>query len=435
MITRVEAYNYRCFLRLSIDLGRYQVLAGANGAGKTTLLDIPVLLGDMLRHQRVAPAFMRPRESGQAPRAGTLTDLLYKGEGDTIAFALEASLPPDVYGILAESSAARLGDPVPTHVRYEVRFDVTSRRIGVADEYMFLFTETGTHPEPGEFAQGRSVTGSNLARGDLRVKDWQPVIHRDRNGPTRFIPESTTQPTDIPLLRVSSDQLALGTVPADRALFPAALWLAGLLARGVVFLAPDWESLRRPVPPGDPDVLAESARNIPWLALDLQRSDSERFASWVDHVRTALPQVESIEAIEREEDHYAYFSVCYEGGYRVTSSGLSDGTLRILAMTLLPFLDDGAMPQLLVTEEPENGIHPRAIETVVQSLNSLYESQVWVSTHSPIVLAHTELPDVLVTRLDGDGAVTVVPGDKHPRLRDWQGTLDIGTLFASGVLS
>ena len=50
------------------------------------------------------------------------------------------------------------------------------------------------------------------------------------------------------------------------------------------------------------------------------------------------------------------------------------------------------MPRLLVTEEPENGIHPRAIETVVQSLGMLYDSQVWVSTHSPIVLAHTELP-------------------------------------------
>ena len=104
-------------------------------------------------------------------------------------------------------------------------------------------------------------------------------------------------------------------------------------------------------------------------------------------------------------------------------------------MTLLPFLDDAVMPRLLVTEEPENGIHPRAIETVMQSLSMLYDSQVWVSTHSPIVLAHTELRDILATRLDADGSVTVVAGDKHPQLRDWHGTIDIGTLFAAGVLS
>lgn len=100
-----------------------------------------------------------------------------------------------------------------------------------------------------------------------------------------------------------------------------------------------------------------------------------------------------------------------------------------------PFLDEEVVPRLLVTEEPENGIHPRAIETVVQSLSTLYDSQVWVSTHSPIVLGHTELPDILATRLGPDGSVSVVPGDQHPQLRDWQGTIDIGTLFAAGVLS
>lgn len=100
----------------------------------------------------------------------------------------------------------------------------------------------------------------------------------------------------------------------------------------------------------------------------------------------------------------------YAGGYEVTSSGLSDGTLRILALTLLPYLPPTALPTLLVTEEPENGIHPRAIETVVQSLASIAGTRVWVSTHSPIVLADTPLDDVLVARVDGEGAVTIVPG-------------------------
>lgn len=182
-------------------------------------------------------------------------------------------------------------------------------------------------------------------------------------------------------------------------------------------------------------LLIASGENLPWLALDLKQSDPDRFTSWVDHVRTALPQVREIEPREREEDHYAYFSVGYNGGYHVTSSGLSDGTLRVFALSLVPFLSDEVIPRLLVTEEPENGIHPRAIETVMQSLNMLYDSQVWVSTHSPIVLAHTELQDILATRLNTDGSVSVVAGDQHPRLRDWRGTIDIGTLFAAGVLS
>jgi predicted ATPase len=102
---------------------------------------------------------------------------------------------------------------------------------------------------------------------------------------------------------------------------------------------------------------------------------------------------------------------------------------------LLPYLSPAVVPRLLVTEEPENGIHPRAIETVMQSLSSVYDSQVWVSTHSPLALAHTDLTEVLIARLDADGAVTVIPGRRHPRLAEWQGSLDLGTLFAAGVLS
>ncbi|MEU0519106.1 AAA family ATPase [Streptosporangium sp. NPDC006007] len=430
MITRIEAYGYRCFPRLSIDLDRYHVLAGANGAGKTTLLDIPALLGDLVRQQRIAAAFLERQGSGAPARANSLVELLHKGEGDTIAFAIEARLPGDVVEVLADTTFAELTQRIPTHLRYELRLEVGPRTLNVADEYLFLYSDQGARPRAGEFPQGMTVSGTTL-----RHAEWQPVILREGRSPTRFVHETTTQESDLPPLRVPPGQLALGTVPADPTLFPAALWFAQLLREGVVFFGPDWDLLRRPAPPGDAPRLLPSGVNTPWLAFDLHKRDPDRFASWVDHVRTALPQIAGIEVIEREEDHHAYFAVEYAGGYRVTSSGLSEGTLRILVLTLLPYLDGEMLPALLVTEEPENGIHPRAIETVVQSLSSLYDSQVWVSTHSPIVLAHTDLSDVLAARLDDAGGVEVIPGDRHPRLRDWQGSLDIGTLFAAGVLS
>jgi predicted ATPase len=168
------------------------------------------------------------------------------------------------------------------------------------------------------------------------------------------------------------------------------------------------------------------------LALDLHAVNPNQYQDWVDHVRTALPQVVDIRTIEREEDHHAYFEVLYEGGYRVTSSGLSDGTLRILALTLVAYMLP--KPSVLVTEEPENGIHPCGVQSILQSLSSLYEGQVWISTHSPVVLANSSLSQILCSRLNSDGAVEVIAGTEHPRLRDWKGTLELGALFAAGVL-
>jgi predicted ATPase len=221
----------------------------------------------------------------------------------------------------------------------------------------------------------------------------------------------------------------------DDQLFPASRWFAQWLGGDIVFYDPDWSLLRQASPPGNPDRLTPDARNTPWLAKYLQDRQSDQFEAWVDHVRTALPQIRSIKVREREEDHHAYFQVCYRGGYEVTSSGLSDGTLRILALTLLPYLDPTMLPRLLVTEEPENGIHPKAIEAVVGALQALVGTQVWVSTHSPIVLAHHKLSELLIARLDGTGEVSVIPGTRHPQLREWKASPDIGTLYAAGVLS
>ncbi len=430
MITRIEASNYRCFARLSVDVDRYQVLAGANGSGKTTLLDIPLLLGDLLRAQRIADAFLRSDRSGRAPRATNFTELMYNGRGTDLVFAVQSQLPAAIQTTLSSGSAATTRRPPPTHLRYELRLEVFNRTLEVAEEYLFLFAEDDDPPKPGIPLQG-SAAGGRKVPGSK----WWPIITRRLGARTELAAETTTRGPRLPDLRIEKVQLALASVPADDSLFPAARWFIGLLRGRAVCYDPDWTALRLPAPPGDPLEVIPDGRNTPWLAQAMREDDPASFRLWVDHMRTALPQLLDIDVREREEDHHAYFVLDYAGGHRVTSSGLSDGTVRILALSVLPYLPAEVLPQLLVTEEPENGIHPQAIATVLASLSSIRHSQVWISTHSPVVLAGTELSDVLATRLHDDGSADVIRGDRHPRLQDWRGSIDLGSLFASGVLS
>jgi recombinational DNA repair ATPase RecF len=95
VITRIEATRYRCFDRLDVELGDFRVLVGANGSGKTTLLDIPVLLGDLLRERAIGAAFTESH-NGRAPRATTLSELIFQGQGDFFIVAVEARLPDEV---------------------------------------------------------------------------------------------------------------------------------------------------------------------------------------------------------------------------------------------------------------------------------------------------------------------------------------------------
>lgn len=444
MITRLEATRYRCFERLGVDVGDFRVLVGANGSGKTTLLDLPVLLGDLLRANNVSTPFMERRPE-LPPRAGSLNELVFAGRGSDFSLAVEARLPDSVQSKVVEGMSARKRSERsrqalredrrqwPTHIRYEIGLRIgADQALQVAYEYLFMFPES-------DGPDRRQAGFHGVSAGNRKL--WHLTLKREIGYESEFSPE--TPQANIAKVGLPETLLAMPRVLFEsEAGYPAARWLHGLLTTNAVFLEPDWSAMRQASPPGQPKVITANGRNIPWLALELKRDgapddavadySSERYADWIAHVQTALPQVTDIEVREREDDHHAYFVVSYKGDFKVPSSGLSDGTLRILTLTLLPYLRKH--PAILVTEEPENGIHPRAIEAVLQSLSSMYDSQVWVSSHSPVVLARAKLDQLLCARLSREGGVEMVAGKDHPRLQEWRGGIDLGSLFAAGVL-
>ncbi len=448
MITRLEASRYRCFERLGVDVGAFRVLVGANGSGKTTLLDLPGLLGDLLHASNIASAFM-DRRPDLPPRAGSLNELVFAGRGDDFSLAVEARLPDVVQTKVLEGMFMRLRTEKsrlafqedrrrwPTHIRYEIGLRISDEReLHVINEYLFVFPE-GSGPD-------RRLGGFHGVSAESN-KHWRLILEREFGHEASFTPEV---PVGGSKARAAKAGLPPTLLAMPRVIFeteaeyPAARWLHGLLTADAVFLEPNWSAMRLASPPGLPKTITANGRNTPWLALDLKRDGaseatpvdyrSERYGDWISHVQTALPQVVDIDVREREDDHHAYFVVSYRGDFKVPSAGLSDGTLRILTLTLLPYLNKH--PSILVTEEPENGIHPRAIEAVLQSLSSMYDSQVWVSSHSPVVLARAKLDELLCARVEDQGGVEMVAGPDHPRLQEWRGGIDLGSLFAAGVL-
>ena len=72
---------------------------------------------------------------------------------------------------------------------------------------------------------------------------------------------------------------------------------------------------------------------------DLSR-DKKRFSLWLEHIRTALEDVSDIRTIEREDDKHRYLVVNYANGASVPSWLVSDGTLRLLALTIPAYLNE-----------------------------------------------------------------------------------------------
>ncbi len=158
------------------------------------------------------------------------------------------------------------------------------------------------------------------------------------------------------------------------------------------------------------------------------------FQSWVGHVQTSLPDLAHIEVqkLEKPHDYLRYLVLVNTKGFRVPSWVASDGTLRLMALTLLAYTRN--QDQIYLIEEPENGIHPQALETIFQSLSSVYDGQVLMATHSPLILGQADLDQILCFVKTADGEIDIIRGSQHPILKEWQHDISLGTLFAAGVL-
>lgn len=225
----------------------------------------------------------------------------------------------------------------------------------------------------------------------------------------------------------------LGNLPESPEKFPVATFVKRKLENGVrpVFL--DSVKMRKASPPEyGRNGFAMDGSNLPWVIKRLQDEHSTDFQEWLDHVQTVLSDLQDIRVVDRPEDRHSYLMLRYDTGVEVPSWMASDGTMRLLALTLLAYLPDNR--EIYLLEEPENGVHPLAVEGISHSLSSAYDAQVLMTTHSPTLLALVDPGEVLCFDKDSDGATDIVRGSDHPVLADWQGSINMNVPFAKGVI-
>jgi len=418
MISAIEARRYRCLRSVSQTLSPFQILVGPNASGKTTFLDVLALVRDVLE--------AGPLEA-VARRTDNFADLLWGRMGSDFELAVEASLPDDI--------AQRLNGRRYTLLRYELKMGLhlATAEVGILWENVTLLSQTRCHlPDPNLFPEilpAEAELATRRARPGSRT-----IVRKAPDRDDHFYSEVTSEAGKgwMPSFRLGHGKSALANLPDDETRFPATTWFRSMVRDGVQSLVLNSQAMRRPSPPGQGRSFRPDGSNLPWVIERLKSDHPDRFAQWLQHVQTALPDLIGIETVERPEDRHRYLMVRFANGETVPSWGVSDGTLRLLALTLPAYLPD--IGGIYLIEEPENGIHPQAVETVYQALSSVYNAQLLVASHSPVLLANARLREVLCFGRTRDGATAIVRGDQHPRLKEWHDSANIGLLLASGVL-
>ena len=418
MITLIEALNYRCLRYISRPLKPFHVLVGPNASGKTTFLDVVAFLQDLISDGL---------EAALDNRTNNPQELLFQRQGDRFELAIEARIPDALRNLTAKQDL--------NTVRYEVSigFDETNRQFEFKAEKLIL-KETEEVDSGFRWLFPQHLSPPNTLVTPKGKRGRKVVINKVPGGNDNFYSEAYHQPGKgwAPSFRLGSLRSALGNLPAEERALPVATWFKEYLNSGVQRFVLNSLVIRRPSPPSRVTGFSPDGSNLPWVVNRLQQENAESFGNWINHLRTALPDLVGINTFERPEDRHCYMIYEYAGGLRVPSWLVSDGTLRLTALTLPAYLID--LKGIYLIEEPENGIHPSAVATAYDSLSSMYDAQILLASHSTVVLNAAEIDDVLCFAKDDNGATDIVLGSEHPMLREWQGEVALGSLLASGVL-
>lgn len=427
MISRIEALRYRVLRFVSQPVEPFQILVGPNASGKSTFLDTVAFLGDLLR-AGPTKAIFGDRRAGIGQRAPDPRHLFWMGQGGSFQLAVELPIPEDRRQLLPNGQYST--------ARYEAA--IGSRpgtdQVNLLAETLWLRSGEND-PKPPQrtlFPAPPPAPESLLPpAGKKTPPGWKKVVNKiEESGNDYFFSETSGWNNPF---RLGPTKSALANLPEDEARFPVATWVKRTLLDGVQRIALNSDAMRRPSPPGETQGFVPDGSNLPWVVHRLETKESrDRLQAWVDHLKIALPDLEAISTKERREDRHRYLVLRYANGLEAPSWLVSDGTLRLLALTLLAYVP--GLSGIYLIEEPENGIHPRAVEAMFQSLSSVYTAQILCATHSPVILSMARPEQILCFGRDGSGATDIVRGADHPKLKEWRGEVDLGTLFASGVL-
>jgi predicted ATPase len=423
MITKIEALNFRCLRYISQPLNSFHILVGPNASGKTTFLDVISFISQLVSNGLDYAINERTRN---------FQDLVWERSGHQFELAIEARFPDSIRAKFSNDKHAF------DTIRYEIAIglDPSSGQIGILEERVSLKKNANNNVAgliqrdffPMLFSAPPTLLTSK------GTKSAYTVVNKVREGNDYFRTELSDDSKKgwQYAFRLGPQKSALGNIPADETQFPATTWLRNLLAEGVQPFVLNSAAIRKASPPGQGRKFKPDGSNLPWVIDELSQRDPVRFKDWLAHLQTALPDIENIRTVEREDDRHRYLVVEYKGGLGVPSWLVSDGTLRLLALTLPAYLPD--LKGIYLIEEPENGIHPRAVETVFQSMSSVYDAQILMASHSPVILGIAKAEEILCFAKTAEGATDIVAGNLHPALQDWKGETNLGVLFASGVL-
>lgn len=169
----------------------------------------------------------------------------------------------------------------------------------------------------------------------------------------------------------------------------------------------------------DTAFLRNDGGNLAPVLSRLEQHEPKRYAEICRIAGWMVPGFE--EFVLREEYGSVLLRWCSRYFDKVLDAHLtSDGSLRFFALATLLTLPPDMLPDVIMIDEPELGLHPKAVNVIAEMVKSIgVERQVIVATQSPLFVDNFEIDNLVVAEL-ADGRTSF----SRPKSEDFKAWLD-----------
>ncbi len=404
MLTRLKVSGFKNLVGTETFFGPFTCIAGYNGVGKSNVFDAIRFLALLADHTFV--------EAARQVRGGGDPASLFTAWGDGL-LRLECDLvvpsrgqddfhqPADAshtfltyvleLQLRREGAGAERIELVQEELKY-IPFGDARKRLGFDCSPAWLESAIQKSQRRAGYIETMQVEGQRRIRLSADKMRAKGMSKRGGGKPTDFL--ASTLPRSV--LSAASHAEEART---------AVLVRSEMRSWRVLQLEPS--SLRIPDELHAETSLTVEGKHLPATLYRLTSGpDGDQVRADISNRLGQLVQDVKEVRVVRDDTRRAFQLVLTDTSeQQFPAASLSDGTLRFVALSVLE--RDRSASGLFCLEEPENGIHPARMGAMMRLLRDMATDveeavgddnplqQVIISTHSPIVVAHTRPADLL----------------------------------------
>jgi predicted ATPase len=167
--------------------------------------------------------------------------------------------------------------------------------------------------------------------------------------------------------------------------------------------------LRQSCPVETSNYLQAFGNNLPSFLYFLREHYKNSYDRIVSYVRDVVPQFQDFYLEPVGNTISLRWLDCSATDYVFNAHQFSDGSIRFIALATLLLQPTETMPNVIILDEPELGLHPYAVTQLAQMIkDASSHSQIIIATQSKDLVDHFDICNISVVEMDENNLCTIV---------------------------